>query len=222
MDKYKEIIIIHALDNSTLFLRKFKSEFKEIYRDFSSDKDSINHMKYILGDLEPKSLIIYLGHGSSSGLYTPDNTYTYDNYFLDTSWANHFFDKHDIFLLTCKSNEFIKKIHKSHYSLGFGNIISSKEELDIDNKNKDIKKELNSSDIDKFNNIYMNSSISAIKLLISGEIRFRDLPIYLRYYLNKEINIILLDKEKKNRKELAKLLFELRNSISIKRNLNPN
>lgn len=219
MNNYKNIIIIHAVDNSTTFLSKFKEEFGVIYNSFNSDEKSIHKAKELIGDLEPKSLIIYLGHGSSTGLYLPDDTYEYKEYFLNATWANYYFDEHDIFLLTCKSNEFIKKIYKPNYSLGFGNIISSKTELEIHNEKNEIKKNIDVSDINRFNQIYVESSITILKLLISGKIRFIDVPKYLRFQLNKEINRILLNKENKNRIELARLVFELRNQILIKHNL---
>lgn len=221
MNNYKNVLILHATDNSTLFLSKFKKEFSNIYYSFSSDEKSIQKAKELICDIEPKSLIIYLGHGSSSGLYTPDNTFDYQNYFIDATKANFYFDEHDIFLLTCKSNEFIKKIYKPNFSIGFGNIISSKEELDHHNKYSDIEKTLSIDEINMFNDIYIRASIKTLKLLINEKIQFLDIPKYLRFQLNKEINSILLNKENKNRLELAKLVFEFRNQIVIKQNLRP-
>lgn len=114
-------------------------------------------------------------HGSSSGLYEPDDTHEYEKYFLDATWGNHYFEKHDVFLLSCKSNEFLKKIYTSNYSIGFENIISSKTELDIDNKYKDIKKSLSEDEINIFNQIYVDSSIVVIKSLINEKIKFQDI-----------------------------------------------
>ncbi|WP_405247065.1 hypothetical protein [Cellulophaga sp. Asnod2-G02] len=218
MNKYKSVLIIHASDNSTLFLNKFKEEFEPIYYSFKSDEKSILKAKSLIGDLEPKSLIVYLGHGSSSGLYEPDDTFEYIKYFLDATWANHYFDEHDIFLLSCKSSDFIKKIYKSNFSLGFGNIISSEEELKHYNKYSDFQKVLSKDEINIFNDIYVECSIKIIKLLINEKIRFIDVPKYFRFYLNKKINRILLNKENKNRIELSRLVFELRNQIQLKYN----
>jgi len=219
MNKYKSVLIIHASDNSTLFLNKFQEEFEDIYSSFTSDEKSISKAKTLIGNLEPKSLIVYLGHGSSYGLYLPDNTFEYKKYFLDATWANYYFDEHDIFLLSCKSSDFIKKIYKPNFSLGFGNIISSKKELDHHNKNSNLKKILNDDEINWFNEIYVECSIKIIKLLIKEKIRFIDVQKYFRFYLNKEINSILLNKKNKNRIELSRLVFEFRNQILIKQNL---
>jgi hypothetical protein len=71
MNDYNKILILHALDKSTSFLRVYEDEFKDFYFSFDSEQESIDRTKSLLGDLEPKSLIIYLGHGSSgySGRY---------------------------------------------------------------------------------------------------------------------------------------------------------
>lgn len=218
MNNYNSTLILHALDESTSFLSKFKTEFNEIYFSFNSDRESIWQAKSLLGDLEPKSLIVYLGHGSSRGLYEPANTGAYEKYFLDVDWGNHYFEKHDIFLLSCKSNEFIKKIYKSNYSFGFGNIISSLPELSLHNENNEMKLPLSEIDIVKFNEIYVNSSLEIIKKLINNEIYFSDALKYMRFMINKEINHFLLNKNDDNRIYMSKLLFDFRNEILILRN----
>lgn len=218
MNKYDKILILHALDNSTNFLSVFKEEFNDIYFSFNSEQKSIDSAKSLLGDLKPKSLIIYLGHGSSSGLYEPDDSHSYEKYFLDVTWGNHFFDEHDIFLLSCKSNEYIKRIYKANSSIGFGNIISSKFELDHHNESNRVKIPLQQSDIDRFNEIYVNSSIKVIKKLINNEIFFFDAPKYLRFMINTDINQLLLDKNNSNRLHFTKLLFDFRNEFLYKKN----
>jgi hypothetical protein len=218
MNNYNKVLILHALDSSTTFLSVFKDEFKDEYFSFDSERKSIDSAKILLGELEPKSLVIYLGHGSSSGLYEPDDSHTYEKYFLDASWGNHFFNEHDIFLISCKSNDYIKKIYRSNSSLGFGNIISSKYELDRHNEQNDAKLALDECDIIRFNEIYVNSSINVIRKLINNEIYFFDVPKHLRFLINKEINYFLLDKNNKNRIQMSKLLFGFRNEFLFKKN----
>lgn len=218
MNNYNKILILHAQDNSTSFLSAFGNEFNDIYYSFDSNQKSVQKAKALLGDLEPKSLIIYIGHGSSNGLYEPDDSHTYEKHFLDASWGNHYFDEHDVFLLSCKSNEYINKIYKASSSIGFGNIISSKFELDHHNENNAVKIPLEQSDIDIFNEIYVNSSIKVIKKLVNDEIYFFDAPKYLRFLINSEINKLLLDKNNSNRLHFSKLLFDFRNEFLYKKN----
>lgn len=218
MNNYKGILILHAVDNSTLFLKSFEKEFSDYYLSFDSTKESILKAKNSLGDLNPKSLIIYLGHGSSFGLYEPDENHKYEKLFLDVNWGNLYFEGHDVLLLSCRSSEYLNKIYKSNFSLGFGNIISSDEELKIYNEKNHIKKKLNIDELNLFNQIYIEISIKVIKSLIKNTISFDNIPKRFGFYINQEINKILLNKENENRVELSRILFEFRNEIVLKKN----
>ncbi|KAF2079428.1 hypothetical protein [Flavobacterium sharifuzzamanii] len=219
MNDYKKILMLHAVDNSTLFLKNFEKEFSDYYVSFDSTNDSVLMAKRLLGDLNPKSLIIFLGHGSSYGLYVPDESHEYEKLFLDVNWGNHFFEDHDVFLLSCRSSEYIEKIFHSNFSLGFGNIISSNEELTIHNNKNDIKKKLSIDEINLFNDIYIKISIKVVKKLISNEICFSSIPRYFKFFINQEINAILLNKNNTNRVELSRMLFEFRNEIALRKNV---
>lgn len=218
MNDYKGILVLHAVDSSTFFLNNFEKEFNDYYLSFDSTKESILKAKNLLGDLHPKSLIIYLGHGSSSGLYEPDENHLYEKFFLDVTWGNHYFEDHDILLLSCKSNDYTNKVYTPNFSLGFGNIISSEEELKIHNEKNDIKKKLSIDEINLFNEIYIKISIKVIKNLINGLISFDNISKHFNFLINQEINKILLDKKNENRVELSRMLFEFRNEIVLKKN----
>lgn len=218
MNNYNSVLILHALDKSTSFLSVFRDEFKDLYFSFDSNKESIDQAKLSLGNLEPKSLIIYLGHGSSSGLYEPDESHAYEKYFLDAAWGNYYFEDHDVFILSCKSNDYVKQLYKPSSLIGFGNIISSKYELDRYNEVSKIKLCLEEKDINRFNEMYVNSSLKIIRLLLNNEICFFDVPKYLRFMINKEINQLLLDKSNIKRIDMAKLLFDFRNEFLFQKN----
>lgn len=218
MNNYERILILHALDDSTSFLERFKEELSDFYVSFTSNKESIQQAKETLGDLEEPSLIVFLGHGSSSGLFEPDDNHKYDKFFLDITWGNLYFNEHDVLLLSCNSKDLINKIHKPFHSIGFGNIISSPRELEIYNNKHKIEKTLSKEEIDIFNNIYLDSSIKVVKSIIRNEITFMDIPKRFRFYINKEIDKILLDKKNSNRIELARILFEFRNEITFRQN----
>lgn len=218
MKDYKQILILHSLDKSTAFLGAFKDEFPENYFFFNSDVELINQAKGKLADLDEPSLIIYLGHGSSSGLYIPSEENNYNDLFIDINWGNIYFENNDVLLLSCRSNELIKRIYKFSSAIGFGNIISSKYELDFHNENNEKKKKLNIEDIIFFNDIYVKLSMKIVDLIVQQKIEFFSAPKYYTYFLNKEINNILLDKKNAHRVEIAKLLFEFRNEILIVKN----
>lgn len=211
MHNYKDILILHPIDDSTRFLESFKDSFERNYYGF--DSMSISNAKVKLGDLEPKSLIIFIGHGSTRGLYEPDEQHVYEKFFLDAKWGNHYFEAHDVILLCCRSNEFIRNIHTASSLIGFGNIISSKEELEIHNKLFRKKKKLSEKELDIFNSYFVDSVIKSIKLLEDGKIIFEDVNKYIEFFINKYIVNILKDKCNSNRVELARLLFEFRDEI---------
>lgn len=217
MHNYSEILILHPIDTSTKFLEPFKDSFEVNYYGFSSD--TIYDAKTKLGDLEPKSLIVFIGHGSSRGLYEPDEQHIYEKYFLDEKWGNFYFEDHDVILLCCRSNEFIRKINKASCLIGFGNIISSKRELDAHNEKIKIKKNLSEEEIDVFNSCFVDSIIKTMKLLEGGTIAFKDVYKYISFFINKCIVNVLKDKANCNRVELARLLFEFRDEIKYQNNV---
>jgi hypothetical protein len=194
MNDYKGILVLHAVDDSTLFLNIFEKQFIDYYFSFDSTEKSISEAKKLLGNLEPKSLIVYLGHGNSSGLYEPDENHLYEKLFLDVVWGNHYFEEHDILLLSCRSNDYISKVYTPNFSLGFGNIISSKEELKIHNEKNEVKKKLSVGELNLFNQIYIEISIKVMKSLINNTMDLIIFPSNLVF--NQEINKILLDKYK--------------------------
>ena len=117
MNDYKGILVLHAVDDSTLFLIIFEKEFGNYYFSFDSTEKSISETKILLGNLEPKSLVVYLGHGSSSGLYEPDDKHIYEKLFLDVKLGNYYLENHDVLLLSCRSNDYLNKIHTPNCSL---------------------------------------------------------------------------------------------------------
>jgi cobalamin biosynthesis Co2+ chelatase CbiK len=223
MPNYKDILVLHAIDGSTGFLSPFQHNFEKYYHGFDSKKESIQTAKTKLGGLESESLIIFVGHGSSMGLYEPDDQNVYENFFLDPAWGNHYLENHDVLLLSCRSNEFIKKVHTASSLIGFGNIISSVQELEIHNEKEDIKKHLSEPDIQLFNCYFIEAVIKSIKLLITDKIKFHELAKYIDFNINKCLINVLKNKSYPNRIELAKLLFEFRDEIIYQNNnrLNP-
>ena len=218
MHNYNEILILHPLDDSTSFLEPFKEYFPNYYHSFDSSLQAIQAAKAKLGDLESKCLVIFIGHGSSFGLYEPSVQSEHEKYFLDVQWGNHYFDQHDVLLLCCRSNKYIEKMYHASSLIGFGNIISSSKELEIHNESASTKKLLTENEISLFKSYFIRAIVDSIKLLESGKITFHQLPNYISFIINKHIVSTLKDKSNNNRIELAKLLFEFRNEIAYKSN----
>ncbi|MGV8946474.1 MAG: hypothetical protein ACOH1N_08600 [Lutibacter sp.] len=215
---YSNIICIHPKDSSTDFLRLLGEIFNANYIVIDDNDEAHTNTLLLLESFREKSLVVFLGHGHTYGL-SSSNTNDYPlKIFIDIQLANKLFIKHDVLLLACRSSDFIRNINPVYSSIiGFGNILSSLEEVSNEAQYETgLFRDLNQVDIDDFNNNYIDSISKSLKLLFENKIIFSQIPIYISYFLNKKINNILRKKEKVNRIEVAKLLFELRDEMIIK------
>lgn len=204
MTENNNFLIIHSLDNTTKFLLPFQENFPYSYIALeNNDERSKYDITNKISLQEEDSTIVFLGHGTTLGLFAPE-----ENLFIDRGIGDSIFSNKNILLLSCKSNQFIKTLNTYKQAIGFGNIRSSKEEIPYEDKCK-----LTEDDIERFNNTYVNAIIKSLEILLAGKISFSELPKRIEFYINKEINDILLDKDKKNRRELSKLLFEFKNEM---------
>lgn len=213
------LYFIFAKDNTTEFLSIFKKKFTEKLYTIEPSENSVKNCLEFIKSIPDDSIIIYLGHGCSSGLYTPESKDFKRNVFIDSSNVNDLFKNKDIIFLSCRSSEFIDKVTTSKKIIGFGNILSSIEEVNIEAENSTgIYRNLSKQDIDLFNQNYCKAIIMSLEKIQNGIYCFKDCSMLIEYYINKNINKILLDKSVKNRVEIAKLLFEFRNEMIFKVN----
>lgn len=215
-DNYNQIICIHPKDFSTDFLKPIGELFEGNYYIIEDNEESHLHILLQIKELIGKCLIVFLGHGSSSGLTSASGNLYSKRTFVDKIIANDIFISHDIFLLCCNSSDFIKQLHTYNSIIGFGNILSSKEEVTIEAEYTGIFRDLTDDDISRYNESYVYAIKATFSLLLKRKITFKQLKDYIEYFINKEIGKILLDKEKSNRLEVSKLYFELRNEMIFK------
>ena len=209
-------LIVHALDESTKFLSVFKKNFEEHYFAITSNKqEEIDKVHSKIKELNDDDIFIFLGHGASFGLFAPNSR---DIKIFDKNSADEMFKNKNIVLLSCKSSDFISKLSTYKHIIGFGDIPSSMEEINIERDSIGTQRNVNENDIKMYNESYTDSIIEALNLLFNKKITFSELAKYIEFFLNKKIIKTLEDKENKNRKEIAKLLFEFRNDIGYKIN----
>tara|TARA_R110002072_G_scaffold287464_3_gene453105 strand:- start:8620 stop:9264 length:645 start_codon:yes stop_codon:yes gene_type:complete len=210
------IHIIHALDDTTEFLSVFKNYFNDNFFVIEPNVDSVNESISFLEQVPEEDLIVFLGHGHSTGLYAPESESFEKEIFIDINLANKVFKNKKVILLTCNSNQFIKKIINFRYIVGFGNILSSIQEVNAEAEvSTGIYRNLSNQDIEYFNHSYCSAVVLAIKKYQSGLYNFTELPKLIEFFINQRINKTLLKKETKNRVEIAKLLFEFRNEMDF-------
>ena len=208
---YHEVLCIHPLDESTTFLEPIREVFSSHSIIIEASLEAHNTILEKIHDFNQKSLIIFLGHGSKEALKgCSTSSYELEN-FIDINRAKNLFKNHDIFLLSCNSVDFLSSFDSYNSSIGFGNIISSMEEVEIERRFRDLNLEFD--DVEIFKSSFVKAVKETLNLLLKNKIFFKEVPIHLRYFINKEINYILLDKNHQNRKEVAKLLFEFRDEM---------
>lgn len=208
-----DLYFIHALDETTSFLSIFQDNFSDNFFVIEPNQASVERSIEYLQGVPENSIIIFLGHGDSAGLHTPESSSFRKNTFIDKVNCNELFINKKALLLSCRSREFIGKIHSAQQIIGFGNILSSPQEVrteaELETGNY---RNLSKEDIDFFNSSYCYAIIQALYNYKKGY-RFNQLPILIEFYINQKINKILLNKAIENRVEIARLLFEFRNEM---------
>jgi hypothetical protein len=217
-NSYSNIICIHPKDETTAFLKPLGEIFESNYKIIEDNEESHTEILHLIESYSEKSLIVFLGHGHTYGLSSSNTESFPTKIFIDTTIANKSFTNHDVLLLACKSSEFIGNINYVYNSIvGFGNILSSLDEVSNEAEYETGHyRNLEQVDIDYFNKSYIDAISKSFKLVFNNKIKFHQIPSYISYFLNKSINLILRQKDKENRVEVAKLLFEFRNEMILK------
>lgn len=214
-----KLYFIHALDKTTSFLTVFREHFEESFYIIEPNETSVkNSIKYVQ-EIPENSTIVFLGHGHSTGLYTPESEEFSKEIFINSDIGNQIFTRQRVLLLSCNSNQYIRRLNSFEYIVGFGNILSSMKEVSIEAENETgIYRDLLENDINFFNSAYCYAIINALQNYNRGAYQFNELPTLIEFYINQKINETLLKKDIENRVEIARLLFEFRNEILFLKN----
>jgi hypothetical protein len=213
MTDYKRIICIHPNDTTTSLLAPIGELFESYIKIIPNDEAHANALTE-LSTCEDRSLIIFLGHGTGTVLYGAETEDYKRKEFISITHAENLFKFHDILLISCYSATFLDRPIEYNSAIGFGNIISS-----IQERNTEAElvtghyRPISPEDIEIFNNKLVDCIKRSIQRLIAEKISFADLYNYFTYFFNQEISNILLNKSVDNRKEIAKLMFELRDEM---------
>lgn len=214
-----ELFIFHAIDETTKFLDVFQNNFPDNYYVIESSDASVDKNIELMKLAPENSTLVFLGHGHSFGLYSPESISFEKKIIIDVKLGNDIFKNKNIILLSCNSNQYIRKISGYNNIIGFGNIISSMIEVSIEAEHlTGVYRNVNNLDIDFFNKSYVESVIYSLKKLKENKCYFDDIPKIIELYINKGINKTLLNKTLKNRIEISKLLFEFRNEMLFIKN----
>lgn len=211
---------LYSSDETTTFLKVFQDNFEKNFCLIEPTQESVNQCINFLSKIPNNQTIVFLGHGHSTGLYTPQSENFEKYIFINSEIGNQYFNNKNLILLSCNSNQFISRLKEFNNIIGFGNILSSMEEISTEAENSTgVYRDVNQEDIDNFNMCYCYALIKAIKLTMKNKYKFEDIPRLIEFYLNQNISNILNDKNKKNRTEVAKLYYEFRNEMIYKNKL---
>lgn len=213
MTDYKRIICLHPDDSTTSLLSPIGELFESYIRITPNDEAHVSALQE-LNASGGRSLIVFLGHGTGSVLFGAETGDYPRKDFISRTEASDIFRSHDILLVSCYSATFLDHPIGYNSAIGFGNIISS-----IQERNAEAElvtgyyRPVSDHDIEIFNNKLVECIAKSVELLLMKKISFSNLYNYFTYFFNKEISNILLNKSIHNRKEIAKLMFELRNEM---------
>ena len=203
-------LCIHPHDATTNFLEPIGGLFGNNYYRIESD---LYTLQSLISGQPPDSKIFLIGHGSTAGFHISPHGSS-EEIILNKNLAEELFLENSVFILACRSEQFIRRVDAYKEIIGFGNIISSEEEIlaDAEMNGGDFRP-LTKEDINYFNDQYVLAIRNAIELLLASRINFDELPKYISYFINKSINTILLQKQPK-KIEISRLLFEFRNEMT--------
>jgi len=178
---------------------------------FQSVSDAINAIN------AENNLIVFLGHGASNCLYgTPVNGLKTKLFELSNV---DLFDGQNIFLLACRSAEFINSILGRNIvnGIGFGDIITEYREVvaERDTGDSSFLPDIDNEAIEEFKNSLVNVASNTFNQYIEEDMSFENLFSYLKLMINKEISELLINKEKVNCRVVSDLLFDLKNEITL-------
>lgn len=209
-----KIVCIYPVDETTEFLRPIYDALSEFPSftgfDFINDEKDVEAVLHTINACDTYDYIIFLGHGSSNCLYNVNKTHLIGN--------NEFsiFQNKRMFLLACRSSEFISKndnITPKEY-IGFGDMLTDWSEVvterDAENNaypgiDEDIILEYRKI----LTEIISDSLVKAIKMLENNN----SLYLRIKLYFNKKIASLLMQKTYPGYRVLANLLYETKKEM---------
>jgi len=216
------IICIFPIDKTTDFLLPiyeslskfdsfsgFRSENNEEL--FESLNDKIKSIK------DENNFIVFLGHGASNCLYgatiNDKKTKLFDKSNIDL------FNNQNIFFLSCRSSDFINNNAEKIMinGIGFGDIITDYSEVVSERDDGDalFLPNINEEMIEEFKTKLVALVIKGFEYLNLDEYSIKQIYYFLKLLINKEISNILLNRSTKGFRDIADLIYDLKNEMKL-------
>ncbi|MBN9483398.1 MAG: hypothetical protein BGO70_13025 [Bacteroidetes bacterium 43-93] len=213
------VLIILPFDNSTVFLREITSYIKNKidkakFSIFYVDPTHESHLKCKneIAELPKNSTIIFLGHGSSYSLHgAKDEKFELKN-FISSREDQVLFQSQKLFLLSCYSIEFLKRLDKRYLvaGIGFGNLPTEWDEILAERElDASAYADITENILKEFKKLLINIIKFSLVEAFSEDHSFGDLYLRIRLRLNKNITSLLLSKVKQDQ-ILARFLYNIK------------
>jgi hypothetical protein len=208
----KKIVCIYPEDKTTAFLHPLYEHICStlnavgIHNDTTEDDDTLDNIYAEINDAE---CVIFIGHGTSVKLYGS----RCDNVVFESNNHN-LLDSKRLLLLSCNSNQFIKK-HEKNDSIGFGFLPTSLNDVRDNRKlhNVDIEN-IEKIDVDTYNMALVQSLINTISLNTMYDFHlFRE---RLKFNISREIVSCLIKRDSPNYRIVADMLYYIYKDMIIK------
>lgn len=215
--KMNKLVCVFPKDKTTSFLAEIYDFLKTqdntvcYHLDTNDDIVQTQKVKDELEKLDDDSFFIFLGHGASHTVYGSPNK-DIKTSFLTKDEIEKFECK--VCSISCRSAELLDK---KSTSIGFGNIPT---DYDIDvlaTREHDVNylRNIDKEDIEYFKSIFAEIILSTFKQWFSSkDLSMSKLNSLFRLFINKRICELLLNKEVKNYRDIAYILYDLKDELN--------
>jgi len=215
----EKILCIFPEDPSLSFLSSLRAYLVEYYsyHIIEPTEESYNKTIDLIASMEANSLILFFGHGASHCFYGACSNIFPQKQLVNRSNIGILANK-NMFALTCRSNDFFD-YHKASINdfFGFGNMPTDWEEIVAERNTGDpfYLRNINETEIDVFKRILNNIVLSAFQST-DDLLNFESLYLSIKLNINKSISKLLIDKRAPNYREIANILFYMKEDILVR------
>jgi len=194
MKNFENIVVIYPKDKTTDFLNPIFEFLVSLLPNCSAYRPDYNSTFHTYVT-ENTQLIIFIGHGTSSGLFGGTNEFGEKNQICNVEWGANFFNECSVVLFSCNSADYLKNIKKYPISLNnyivFGDMPTDKEHVEHNqNQHRGYWKTCKEETL----LFYMNSLVDAISIGFYKSIQSNS---FIGFYkgvcrsINKQINVVI-------------------------------
>ncbi len=211
----KKINIIHPKDDTTDFLEEIYLYLKEntsaeinVIR-LTTKEDHSSFFEFI-HEIDNNELILFLGHGTSSGLSGARTNFYQSDAFITERQLSVFKNK-NLILLSCRSNQYLNTYFKDcglKSSIGFPNLITDFQEIEEHDDPKRVE-DITKEDIELFKNSIVNIVKYSLEDFILNNLTVFQLFNRIKLRTNKRIIKFYIEISNQGKLPLGKMLNDM-------------